>query len=419
MIKNKKVSIIGAGIAGIATAISLIEKGYKVEIFESKTNIGGRAGSINSKYGVMDIGQHIFLGTYKNFINILKKLNVMGKIKINKNLYIPIIDNEKKYYIKSNFPYFPFSILFAILGYKNLSLNNRFKVIYALIKLRYLKEKNKDLNALNWLYKNKQNNETLTKFWSIICKPAFNQELEKISIFQFNNLFEYMIFKPKQKISICYLKEPFTKVLEKEFSEFLKKFNSKIFLGENINEIKIVDNKILLKGKKHTYEANNLILATNLDNALRLTNQKITKFQYTQSSIINIYYWFDNKIMTEDFIAFTNSDLQWVFSKNLKDKNIQKIVISLSDTDHLLKIKNKSLISDFEKKLREELKINEKIKTIKSKVIRSPKATQNLKKIKLNIHENIHFVGDWTMTDLPNTLESAAISGVTLVKNQF
>ena len=228
-----------------------------------------------------------------------------------------------------------------------------------------------------------------------------------------------MIFKPKQKISICYLKEPFTKVLEKEFSEFLKKFNSKIFLGENINEIKIVDNKILLKGKKHTYEANNLILATNLDNALRLTNQKITKFQYTQSSIINIYYWFDNKIMTEDFIAFTNSDLQWVFSKNLKDKNIQKIVISLSDTDHLLKIKNKSLISDFEKKLREELKINEKIKTIKSKVIRSPKATQNLKKIKLNIHENIHFVGDWTMTDLPNTLESAAISGVTLVKNQF
>ena len=133
MIKNKKVSIIGAGIAGIATAISLIEKGYKVEIFESKTNIGGRAGSINSKYGVMDIGQHIILGTYKNFINILKKLNVMGKIKINKNLYIPIIDNEKKYYIKSNFPYFPFSILFAILGYKNLCLNNKHSAIKSIV----------------------------------------------------------------------------------------------------------------------------------------------------------------------------------------------------------------------------------------------------------------------------------------------
>jgi protoporphyrinogen oxidase len=419
MIKNKKISIIGAGIAGIVTAISLIEKGYKVEIFESKNNLGGRAGSINSKDTVIDIGQHIFLGTYKNFINILKKLNVMEKIKINNNLYIPIIDNKKKYYIKSSFPYFPFSILFAILGYKNLSLIDRFKIIYALIKLRYFKEKNKDIKVLNWLYKNKQNNETVTKFWSIICKPAFNQDLEKISILHFNNLFEYMIFKPKQNISICYLKEPFTEVIQKEFSEFLKKFNSKIFLGEKINEIKIVDNNILLTGKKQTYKSNNLIVATNLENALRLTNQNKSQFKYTQSSIINIYYWFDNKIMTEDFIAFTNSDLQWVFSKNLKDKNIQKIVISLSDSDHLLKVQNKILINDFEKKLREELKINKKIKIIKSKVIRSPKATQNINNLNLNKNKNIHFVGDWTMTTLPNTLESAAISGVNLVKNKF
>ena len=43
MIK-KKVSIIGGGIAGMASAISLIEKGYTVEIFESKKNLVGRAG---------------------------------------------------------------------------------------------------------------------------------------------------------------------------------------------------------------------------------------------------------------------------------------------------------------------------------------------------------------------------------------
>ena len=33
--------------------------------------------------------------------------------------------------------------------------------------------------------------------------------------------------------------------------------------------------------------------------------------------------------------------------------------------------------------------------------------------------KKIHFVGDWTITKLPNTLESAAMSGINLVKNKF
>tara|TARA_B110000438_G_scaffold226687_1_gene220988 strand:- start:429 stop:1685 length:1257 start_codon:yes stop_codon:yes gene_type:complete len=417
--KNKKVSIIGGGIAGIATAISLIEKGYIVEIYESKKNLGGRAGSISSKDGIVDIGQHIFLDSYKNFIYILEKLNVMDKIKVNHNLNIPVIENNKKFHIKSNFSIFPFSVLFAVMGYKNLSLINRLKVIYGLIKLRSFKQKKDDQKALDWLFRNKQNNETITKFWSIICKPAFNQDLKNISILHFTNLFKIMIFKPNKNISICYWKEPFTKLIQKEFLKFLEKFDSKILLGENINEIKQDNDEIILIGNNKKYITKNLIVATNLENAFKFTDKKITNYRYKQSSIINIYYWFDNKVMSDDFIAFTNSDLQWVFSENKVNNNTQKIVISLSDAQKLLKLNNETLIINFEKKLRNELQINKKIKIIKSKVIRSPKATQYINKIKLNTNKRIHFVGDWTINELPNTLESAAMSGIKLVKKEF
>ena len=50
--------------------------------------------------------------------------------------------------------------------------------------------------------------------------------------------------------------------------------------------------------------------------------------------------------------------------------------------------------------------------------MKSP-GTQNISSIKLNTSKKIHFIGDWTITDLPNTLESAAISGINLVKNKF
>ena len=36
MNKKNNISIIGAGISGIATAVSLIKKGYCVDVFESK-----------------------------------------------------------------------------------------------------------------------------------------------------------------------------------------------------------------------------------------------------------------------------------------------------------------------------------------------------------------------------------------------
>ena len=76
MKNNKnKISIIGAGISGIATAVSLIKQGYSVDIFESKKNLGGRAGSFIKGERLLDIGQHVFLPSYKNFINLLFYIN--------------------------------------------------------------------------------------------------------------------------------------------------------------------------------------------------------------------------------------------------------------------------------------------------------------------------------------------------------
>ena len=69
---KEKIAIIGGGISGIATSVYLIEKGYKVDIYESKKNLGGRAGSINKVEKSVDIGQHVFLPSYKNFIEILE-----------------------------------------------------------------------------------------------------------------------------------------------------------------------------------------------------------------------------------------------------------------------------------------------------------------------------------------------------------
>jgi uncharacterized protein with NAD-binding domain and iron-sulfur cluster len=86
---NKKIIIIGAGIAGMSAAMHLIQKGFVVEIYESSNSVGGRCHSVcehslcdevskklnknlDKKLFEIDNGQHLFSGAYKEFEKLLK-----------------------------------------------------------------------------------------------------------------------------------------------------------------------------------------------------------------------------------------------------------------------------------------------------------------------------------------------------------
>jgi len=420
---NEKITIIGCGISGISSAINLIEKGYEVRIIEQKKTIGGRAGSITNKYGNIDIGQHIFLDSYRNFFNLISKLDLEKYITKNKNLRIPVVDNNRKYYIKSNFPTYPFSIIFAVLGYKNIRLFERLKVLYGLIKIRFISKKNNPIPFLSWLKQNHQSYSSIMKFWDIICKPAFNLKLENFSNHQAHDLFKYMIFEPKKNISICYSKKPFSDLFMKPFKKFLEDNNSEIIFSEKIQKIINDSQEIKIMSENNLYYAEKVIIATDLENSLKLVNLSKNKIVIQNSSIINIIFWFDKKIIEDDFIAFSNSELQWIFSENEKKagKFSQKITISLSDADHLLEIKNSELIKNFENMIRKELSVKHDTKLLRSLIIRSPKATQrtNDRKNITNYGKNIFFVGDWLVDDLPNTMEGASLSSKLLVEEKF
>ena len=56
----KKIMVIGAGIAGLSVAWKLSERGYKVDVIESDTTIGGLAKSIKIENYLFDIGPHSF-----------------------------------------------------------------------------------------------------------------------------------------------------------------------------------------------------------------------------------------------------------------------------------------------------------------------------------------------------------------------
>ena len=59
------VAIVGAGYAGMASAVALAERGVAVEVFEAGPVMGGRARAVHTRGNAYDNGQHLLVGAYR------------------------------------------------------------------------------------------------------------------------------------------------------------------------------------------------------------------------------------------------------------------------------------------------------------------------------------------------------------------
>lgn len=70
-----KVAIIGAGLAGMSTAVELLDQGHEVDIYDMRSFIGGKVGSFVDKKGNhIEMGLHVFFGCYNNLFRLMKKV---------------------------------------------------------------------------------------------------------------------------------------------------------------------------------------------------------------------------------------------------------------------------------------------------------------------------------------------------------
>jgi squalene-associated FAD-dependent desaturase len=69
--KTPSVAVIGAGWAGCAAAVELARRGADVTLFEAARTAGGRARRIDYHGQVLDNGQHILLGAYRDSLRMM------------------------------------------------------------------------------------------------------------------------------------------------------------------------------------------------------------------------------------------------------------------------------------------------------------------------------------------------------------
>lgn len=73
---SKRLAVIGAGWAGLATAVGAVQRGYRVSVFEMADHPGGRARSMSHAIGWRDNGQHLLIGAYSSCLSLMQTVGV-------------------------------------------------------------------------------------------------------------------------------------------------------------------------------------------------------------------------------------------------------------------------------------------------------------------------------------------------------
>lgn len=76
-----RIAIVGAGWAGLAAAVTCVEQGQAVTVFEAARTLGGRARTLpvtlpDGSTALLDNGQHILIGAYVETLRLMEKVGV-------------------------------------------------------------------------------------------------------------------------------------------------------------------------------------------------------------------------------------------------------------------------------------------------------------------------------------------------------
>jgi len=76
-----RVAIVGAGLAGLAAAVDLVDAGHQVDLYEARPFLGGKVGSwVDGDGNHIEMGLHVFFFNYTNLFALMRKVGAIDNL---------------------------------------------------------------------------------------------------------------------------------------------------------------------------------------------------------------------------------------------------------------------------------------------------------------------------------------------------
>jgi zeta-carotene desaturase len=258
-----RVAIAGAGLAGMATAVDLVEAGHQVEIFESRPFVGGKVGSwVDPDGNHIEMGLHVFFGCYYHLFDLMKKVGAFEHLRLKEHSHTFINRGGKTGSLDFRFiTGAPFNGLKAFFTTSQLSSYDKLKnaialgtspLVRGLVDFEGAMKTIRDLDRISfaeWFRSHGGSEGSLKRMWNPIAYALGFIDTENISARCMLTIFQF--FAAKTEASVLRMLEGSPhEYLHKPIINYLEERGAKIYTRQRVKEIQYreIDGKTYVTG---------------------------------------------------------------------------------------------------------------------------------------------------------------------------
>jgi squalene-associated FAD-dependent desaturase len=180
---RRSVAVVGGGWAGCAAAVELQSRGCEVTLHEAARALGGRARAVQARGRVLDNGQHILLGAYRDSLALMRRVGLDPDATL---LRLPL---QMRYPPGSNLLDFvaprlpaPLHVLAALLRARGLARADKLALARFTTSARWMDWHLKnDCSVIELLERFDQTQRLYRLLWRPLCIAALNTDPEQAS----------------------------------------------------------------------------------------------------------------------------------------------------------------------------------------------------------------------------------------------
>ena len=245
-----RVAIVGAGLAGLSTAIELVDAGHEVEIFESRPFVGGKVGSwVDSDGNHIEMGLHVFFGCYYNLFELMKKVGAFQHLLLKEHVHTFVnrggLTGALDFRFMTGAPFnglkafFTTSQLSAVDKALNAIALGTSPIVRGLVDfegaMRTIRELDR-VSFADWFRQHGGSNGSLKRMWNPIAYALGFIDTENISARCMLTIF--MFFAAKTEASVLRMLEGSPdEFLHKPLVRYLEERGAKIHLRRGVREV--------------------------------------------------------------------------------------------------------------------------------------------------------------------------------------
>ncbi len=426
------VAIIGGGLAGLSAGTALADAGYRVELFERRPYLGGRASSyeLPGTGEVVDNCQHVLLGCCTNLIDFYRRLGVEQQIRWYDEITF-ILPGGKSSVLKPSGLPAPLHAAPSFLQSAVLGVREKLAIARAMWALMPSLPADNGENFLAWLRRHGQTTQAIDRFWGPVLVSALNEELDRMSVPYAALVFRDSFLKSAEAGRMGVPAVPLSQ-LYGTAKEYIEARGGKVHLRAVVDSIRSTADGVRLCFGGEEVRADYAVVAVPFNGVEKLVGDapeleplrdEVRRLE--SSPITGIHLWFDREITPLEHAVLLERTIQWMFHKSkilamrrqsAADGSYLELVVSSSKT--LVDKPRGEIIDLAVRELNEFFPAARDAKLTKATVIKEVHATfspapgsDGFRPSHQSPFSRLFLAGDWTATGWPSTMEGAVRSG--------